>query len=1070
MDEQPDLSSRIEHLLEHLAHILPAQAPLKDFVHHNTLHGFQHRPFREALAAARSATGGQGFLPLSRYRDHFRQGRIDLADLHAALDETPELAENPTLDGRIERRTILLAGLMADFGLPPLATWAWQVEEQGILHRTAPSVPARARERLLDGQDEAQSLDKLWRTCQRILAVPEAPDPLASEAHSIFTPDDGTDASWQRHGLGEAARTRLAELLGSVAAGMTLGGMILRLTGEDVLDEARPYLIRHLAAHLDRGMAAWHNPLCTDGFYAAWLASARQDPHFELHGLTSWQQTLERLPESPVQAILQCLMNLGLEPEHWEVYLESLAKELPGWAGMVLQRGRQQGPATPDAPVAMADYLAVRLVLEQVHGQRLCGLHFKAEASLTGLRGYLRRHPAEFLVRLALYGEALPEWLADQGHRLARAAAQKTAEENDDDWLPVARLVTAWQQAGPADPAAGDRQAWPLYLLCQHLGLNGEALAELGQPGANAMLDCLAELTPERAAWVWLLAFERHYREQVFAALAANHDRGAWRHRPEGAGAPRAQLIFCMDDREEGLRRYLEERCPDIETLGAAAHLGLFIRYTGLGGVTSDDLCPVGTRPSHVIRERPTDHAAAAYRATRARQSWRRTWKQRLFQDSRLDPWRGLLASLAAAPAALAVLAGRMLFPATLADWAGRLRQSVDGRVETRLDWTAPGDAPATPATPRVGYTDAEQADRVHAFLTGIGLTRGFSSLVAIVGHGSNSLNNPHQSAYDCGACSGRHSGPNARLFAAMANRPEVRALVRTLGIDIPASTWFLGCEHNTCDDQFIWFDSGTLPDSHVKAFEALRTDLAQAGALHAQERCRRFISAPLDLDPDRALRHVRTRRNDYGQARPELGHANNAAAYIGRRAATRGIFWDRRMFLISYDCELDPDGRGLEPMLVANGQVGAGISLEYYFSTVDNDRYGSGSKVTHNVTGLMGVMDGASSDLRTGLPAQMIEIHEPMRLLIVVEHDPEVLAAIYARQPVLRQLIGNGWVQLAAKDPDSPALYRFMPDQGWVAWAGTAAAPPRVAHSGDWIRGQREALPPALVEETGPC
>ncbi len=69
---------------------------------------------------------------------------------------------------------------------------------------------------------------------------------------------------------------------------------------------------------------------------------------------------------------------------------------------------------------------------------------------------------------------------------------------------------------------------------------------------------------------------------------------------------------------------------------------------------------------------------------------------------------------------------------------------------------------------------------------------------------------------------------------------------------------------------------------------------------------------------------------------------------------------------------------------------VCAGISLEYYFSFVDNDRYGCGTKLPHNVTSLVGVMDGHASDLRTGLPWQMVEIHEPVRILFVVETTPE--------------------------------------------------------------------------------
>jgi hypothetical protein len=170
-------------------------------------------------------------------------------------------------------------------------------------------------------------------------------------------------------------------------------------------------------------------------------------------------------------------------------------------------------------------------------------------------------------------------------------------------------------------------------------------------------------------------------------------------------------------------------------------------------------------------------------------------------------------------------------------------------------------------------------------------------------------------------------------------------------------------------------------------------------------------------------------------------------------------------VFLISYDPSGDPDGEILEPLLLANVPVGAGISLEYYFSTVSNDGYGCGSKVTHNVAGLFGVMQGTASDLRTGLPRQMIEIHEPMRLLVVVEARTEVLAAIYSRQPPLRELIGNGWLILAASDPDSGALHLFRPDSGWEPWNGEIRPPRQVQRSADYYPGTMEPLPPVLLQ-----
>ncbi len=360
---------------------------------------------------------------------------------------------------------------------------------------------------------------------------------------------------------------------------------------------------------------------------------------------------------------------------------------------------------------------------------------------------------------------------------------------------------------------------------------------------------------------------------------------------------------------------------------------------------------------------------------------------------------------------------------------------------------------------------------RVAGFLRTIGLTRDLAPLVVIVGHGSDSRNNPHLAAYDCGACSGRHGGPNARVFAAMANRPAVRAGLAVQGIVVGDGTHFVGAEHNTCDETFVWYDVDRIPGSHREAFAALRRDCEQAARLHAVERCRRFASAPREPSPQRAQRHLADRRQDIGQARPELGHATIAAAFVGRRTLSRGAFFDRRVFLISYDPLPDVEGRVLESTLLAAGPVGAGINLEYYFSTVNNEHFGCGSKVMHNLAGLFGVMQGASSDLRTGLPLQMVEVHEPMRLLVIVEQTLEIVTAVYQRQPPLQELIGNGWILLAAKHPETATIHLFDPASGWQLWNAEQPEPTpplaEVERSIDWFAGHRELLPPALLRRS---
>jgi uncharacterized protein YbcC (UPF0753/DUF2309 family) len=237
------------------------------------------------------------------------------------------------------------------------------------------------------------------------------------------------------------------------------------------------------------------------------------------------------------------------------------------------------------------------------------------------------------------------------------------------------------------------------------------------------------------------------------------------------------------------------------------------------------------------------------------------------------------------------------------------------------------------------------------------------------------------------------------------------------------------------------------------------------ARALNAQERCRKFMSAPLGIRPKKALAHVEQRAVDLSQVRPELGHATNAAAILGRRAWTRGIFLDRRVLLPSYDHSIDPEGQILTRIMGAAVPVCAGINLEYYFSTVDNERLGAGTKLPHNVTGLVGVMDGRCSDLRTGLPKQMVEIHEPVRLLTLVEAPPNVVLQVLDRLPEVKRLAENGWILLGCSPPDSGEFYRFRKGVGFEPWPVEEGTVPHATQSEPWFRGKREHLPAALID-----
>ncbi len=392
-----------------------------------------------------------------------------------------------------------------------------------------------------------------------------------------------------------------------------------------------------------------------------------------------------------------------------------------------------------------------------------------------------------------------------------------------------------------------------------------------------------------------------------------------------------------------------------------------------------------------------------------------------------------------------------------------RMTSTVLPRPATHLS-AVRGEPDETSARGKaLGFSTDEAADRVVSVLRNIGLVRDFAPIVILLGHGSTSLNNPHESAHDCGACGGRRGGANARLFADMANRADVRDAMRQRGLHLPDDVWFVGALHDTANDAVEYHDLERIPTAFDDVFAEARQALDRARRDNAVERSRRFDDAALTQSPDAALRHVEARAAHLAQPRPEYGHCTNASCIVGRRELTRGLHLDRRAFLVSYDPHSDPDDVILERILAAVGPVGAGISLEYYFSSVDNETFGCGTKLPHNVTGLIGVMNGHQSDLRTGLPLQMVELHEPMRLLLVVDATEASLLAVASRQPEIAELVGNGWVQLVAMHPDTGALSVFERG-GFVPHVPRVDRLPEVEWSRAWHSRGRDHLLPALV------
>jgi hypothetical protein len=297
-----------------------------------------------------------------------------------------------------------------------------------------------------------------------------------------------------------------------------------------------------------------------------------------------------------------------------------------------------------------------------------------------------------------------------------------------------------------------------------------------------------------------------------------------------------------------------------------------------------------------------------------------------------------------------------------------------------------------------------------------------------------------------------------------MVNDRRVRKQLADRGIIIPDETHFVGAQHNTASEEITFFDLELLPTSHIQDFHKAVDILAQVAERNAHERCRRFESASLEFSPLEALHHVQDRAEDLAQTRPEYGNSTNAVCFVGRRSRIRGLYLDRRTFQMSYDATTDGSGAILARILGAVIPVCEGINMLYTLSAIDSRGWGCGSKLPHNITSLLGVMDGAASDLRPGLPWQGVDIHEPVRLLFIIESRPELLLRIMDENPLVGNICRNEWSQLAILDPDTNRMQVFRGGK-FVDFQPASNELPVARSSCDCYRGKRDNLPFALIQ-----
>ncbi len=535
----------------------------------------------------------------------------------------------------------------------------------------------------------------------------------------------------------------------------------------------------------------------------------------------------------------------------------------------------------------------------------------------------------------------------------------------------------------------------------------GTGWKPLGEITDRKPMDIFAEIEAKEiyeVIKIWHDAFEWSYYDEALSAVLKIASQMPEKREP----AKTFQAVFCIDEREGSIRRHIES-AGNCETLGAPGFFGVEFYFHPAHAKFYDKLCPAPVTPTFLIQEIPhtQKHKPA---------------REIVYTKESHTLLRGTVASYILGIPSLIKLLFNLFSPTmspAIADAFGHMHDGYELSIlhEGKRD---------EKRNLQIGFTVIQMADRVEKLLRGIGLVKNFSRLVYLIGHGSSSANNPHHGAHDCGACSGRPGSVNARVAASMANYPAVREELAKRGLVIPTSTQFVGGLHDTASDEIEFYDLKKLPTELQELHVQNEKSFEHALDLNAKERSRRFMSINTKQSLKKIRKAIKQRSVSYFEPRPELGHGTNALCIVGDRALTRNLFLDRRAFMNSYDYRTDPDGTFLANVIAPLPVVCGGINLEYYFSRMDNSKLGAGTKLPHNVMGLIGVANSSDGDLRAGLPLQMVEVHDPIRLLMIVEHDPSVVLRVITATPELYEWFINEWIHLTVLHPEEKKMYLF--------------------------------------------
>lgn len=517
--------------------------------------------------------------------------------------------------------------------------------------------------------------------------------------------------------------------------------------------------------------------------------------------------------------------------------------------------------------------------------------------------------------------------------------------------------------------------------------------------------------------YLFLKAWEKSWQNKLISELKNQSNNIS--NTPK---IPDAQMVFCIDTRSELIRRNVESK-GNYETFGYAGFFGIAMDYKNLENGLSRKSCPPIVPSAYQVSE------IAQENKEKQIVQFQKKNERKKFTNYFLKRMKNMLPSAFGYVEGSGVfyavsLLSRTLFPAPLYNPKRNNELSHENITKPKICHTHKDEIDT------IDITLEEKTTIVKSAFDLMGWNQ-FAPLVVFVGHGSHSANNPFASSLDCGACAASPGRHNARMLARLANQLEVRkALKEKHKITIPETTLFLGAEHNTTTDEIVLFDS-ELPSSHNAQISNLKKDLQRAQETATQER--------LGISKNGILA-VHKKTNTWSETRPEWGLAKNAGFIVAPRSLTKDMNLNGHCFLHSYNWELDKNGKALEGIMQGPMVVTQWINNHYYFSTVDNETFGGGSKISHNITGKFGVVQGNGGDLKIGLPLQSVNetdekfYHQPLRLSVLIQAPKENIQEILLKNDNLKTLLDNEWIYLLVMDPTSENnVSRYQKGMKWV-------------------------------------